>query len=113
MKKILPLVFALMLAFSASAFAQKGTVVYYNAVSKVTVCQSFMGYSCGYLESVDFGPKALFEGDELDGHFGLGSHEFDDLTDGRKVRLDLKAMSASKESAKKWVEDNDKKNSLW
>ena len=112
LKRVLPIVFLMMLALSSVAFAEKGTVVYYNDISKIVVVHSFHGYNCGKLEKIEPGGRRMGEGDILEGGFHLGPRDFYDETIERNVVIRIKELWVSKERAKEWVRMQEK-DSLW
>ena len=113
LKKIFPLLFFLTLILSSSAFAEKATVVYYDAVNKCVVVSSFHGYSCGWVRKYYAKPNRLEPGDVLEGSFVLGSHRCYDESNERDVEIYFDEWWVKKDVAHKWVENQKDKDSFW
>ncbi|MBQ5419946.1 MAG: hypothetical protein IIU24_07545 [Selenomonas sp.] len=113
LKKVFPLLFLLTLMLSSSAFAEKATVVYYNAVNKSVVVSSFHGYSCGWVRKYYAKPHRLHPGDVLEGSFVLGSHRCSDESNERDVEIYFDEWWVKKDVAHKWVETQEDKDCFW
>ena len=113
LKKIFPLLFLLTLMLSSSAFAEKATVVYYNAVNKIVVVSGFHGYSCGWVRKYYAKPHRLQPGDVLDGSFVLGWQRCSDESNERDVEIFFDECWVNKDVAHKWVEKQKDKDSFW
>jgi len=114
LKKVFPLLFLLTLMLSGSAFAERGTVVYYNNVNKCVVVSVFHGYSYGKVQKFYAKPYRLEPGDVLEGtSFQFGTRRLTNLSNDREIEIFFKVGWASKEEARKWVEEQEEKDSLW
>ena len=102
MKRIFLLVAALMLMLSATAFAERGVIVFCNNRSGVIIIGTNMGYTCGTSYYVPFGVE---QGNQVGGEFSsFGSHEIYDLTANTTFQLWIDEYWDSREQAIDWLQ---------
>lgn len=102
MKRIFLLVAALMLMLSATAFAERGVIVFCNDRSGVIIIGTNMGYTCGTSYYVPFGVE---QGNQVGGDFSsYGPHEIYDLTANVTFQLFIDEYWVSEHDALQWLQ---------
>lgn len=103
MKRVFFLVVAIMLMLSATAFAERGVIVFCNERSGVIIIGTNMGYTCGTSSYII--PIGVEQGNQVGGEFSsYGSHEIYDLTANTTFQLWIDEYWVSRDQAIAWLQ---------